>query len=157
MGSEMCIRDRCYPRPIQETIPLLVGGSGEKRTLRLVAQYADACNLFGEPDVVRHKVEVLHRHCADVDRSPQEIEVTQLSALLCAADPAAVRDRLADLAPNMPAADAAQRFTASSPAEHVDRFGRLAEAGVQTAIVSLADVGHPGSIEAFAPVIDQLS
>ena len=60
----------CYPRPLQEHIPILVGGSGERRTLRLVARYADACNLFGDAATVRHKVDVLHRHCADVDRDP---------------------------------------------------------------------------------------
>ena len=47
----------CYPRPLQERIPILVGGSGERRTLRLVARYADACNLFGEPPTVRRKVD----------------------------------------------------------------------------------------------------
>ena len=69
----------CYPRPIQERIPILVGGGGEKRTLRLVARYADACNLFGDAATVRHKLEVLHRHCADVGRDPSEIRVTHLS------------------------------------------------------------------------------
>lgn len=146
----------CYPRPLQEHVPVLVGGSGEKRTLRLVAQYADACNLFGEPDVVAAKIKVLHDHCADLDRSPDEIEVTQLSALLCAPDAPSVKDRLALVAPNMPAAEATQRFMAATPAEHIDRFGRLTEAGVNTAIVSLADVGHPDAVSAFAPVIEAL-
>src|SRR5205807_3534314 len=53
------------PRPIRpDGIPILVGGGGEKRTLRLVAQYADACNVFGNADDVRHKLDVLERHCA---------------------------------------------------------------------------------------------
>ena len=55
-----CPRPICYPRPLQERIPIIVGGSGERRTLRLVARHADGCNLFGEPDVVAHKVAVLH-------------------------------------------------------------------------------------------------
>jgi F420-dependent oxidoreductase-like protein len=74
------------PKPIRGTIPVLIGGGGEKRTLRLVAQYGDACNLFGDPDGVRHKIDVLERHCADVGRDPAEITKT---ILLTARDPGA--------------------------------------------------------------------
>jgi alkanesulfonate monooxygenase SsuD/methylene tetrahydromethanopterin reductase-like flavin-dependent oxidoreductase (luciferase family) len=56
----------------------MIGGGGEKKTLRLVAQYADACNLFGGPDMVAHKLEVLRRHCDAVQRDIREIEVTAL-------------------------------------------------------------------------------
>jgi F420-dependent oxidoreductase-like protein len=98
----------CYPRPLQERIPLLVGGGGEKRTLRLVARYADACNLFGGVEQVRHKLDVLRSHCEAVERDPAEINVTHLG----------------------PALDA-------STEEHVGRFRELAEAGVETAIVGL--------------------
>ena len=69
----------CYPRPLQEHIPILVGGSGERRTLRLVARHADACNLFGDPDTVRRKVTVLHEHCATEGRDPATITVTNLT------------------------------------------------------------------------------
>ena len=55
--------------------PILIGGSGEKKTLRLVAQYADACNLFATPDLA-HKLDVLQRHCDDVGRDYDEIEKT---------------------------------------------------------------------------------
>jgi F420-dependent oxidoreductase-like protein len=69
----------CVPQPVSTPRPrILIGGGGEKKTLRLVAKYADACNLFGDADMVRHKVEVLHRHCEDVGRDPSEIEVTVL-------------------------------------------------------------------------------
>jgi len=70
----------CRPRPVQQPRPpILVGGSGEKKTLRLVAQYADACNLFATGRAeVRHKIEVLERHCADVGRDPAEIKKTIL-------------------------------------------------------------------------------
>jgi F420-dependent oxidoreductase-like protein len=72
----------CVPRPIQQPRPpVLIGGSGERKTLRLVAQYADACNLFGEgPEVVAHKLEILERHCADVGRDAAEIEKTMIFA-----------------------------------------------------------------------------
>ena len=69
------------PRP-----PILVGGSGEKKTLRLVARYADACNLFATgPADVAHKLQVLERHCAEADRDPGEIQRT----ILGMADPLA--------------------------------------------------------------------
>lgn len=73
------------PRPIRPNgIPILVGGSGEKRTLRLVAQYADACNLFGDLDTIRHKLEVLDAHCEAVGRDPAEITKTRLGGLVIA-------------------------------------------------------------------------
>ena len=68
------------PAPVQRPHPpILIGGSGERKTLRLVAQHADACNLFGEsPDAVRHKLDVLRRHCDDVGRDYETIEKTML-------------------------------------------------------------------------------
>ena len=68
----------CSPLPVSQPRPtLLIGGSGEKKTLRLVAKYADACNLFGgERDVVAHKLEVLKGHCENEGRDYEEIEKT---------------------------------------------------------------------------------
>jgi F420-dependent oxidoreductase-like protein len=67
----------CVPAPVSMPRPrILIGGSGERKTLRLVATYADACNIFGSSDVVAHKVDVLRRHCDAIDRDPSEIEVT---------------------------------------------------------------------------------
>ena len=83
----------CYPRPLQERIPILIGGSGEKVTLRLVARHADACNLFGDPDTVRRKVAVLHEHCADEHRDPAQITVTHLAAARVVASEASARAR----------------------------------------------------------------
>ena len=64
------------PPPLDGDIPILVGGSGEQRTLRLVARYADACNVFGDAVTVRHKFSVLDRHCEAVGRDPTEITRT---------------------------------------------------------------------------------
>ena len=68
------------PAPLRAGGPrVLIGGSGERKTLRFVAQYADACNLFGtEPDEMRHKIEVLDQHCADVGRDPGEVSRTAI-------------------------------------------------------------------------------
>ncbi len=72
------------PRPIRGNIPVLVGGGGEQKTLRLVAEYADACNIFGDVSTIRHKLEVLDRHCEAVGRDPAEIQRTRLGGLLIA-------------------------------------------------------------------------
>jgi F420-dependent oxidoreductase-like protein len=72
------------PRPIRGDIPILVGGSGERKTLKLVAQYADACNIFGDPERARHLLGVLDAHCADVGRDPAEITKTRLGTLVVA-------------------------------------------------------------------------
>ena len=64
------------PPPIQAHLPLLIGGGGERRTLRTVARYADMCNLGGGFENVKHKDEVLRRHCAEVGRDEAEIERT---------------------------------------------------------------------------------
>jgi F420-dependent oxidoreductase-like protein len=69
----------CSPQPVSSPRPrIMIGGSGERKTLRLVAQYADACNIFGGPDELVHKLDVLRRHCDAVGRDPNEIEVTTM-------------------------------------------------------------------------------
>ena len=126
----------CYPRPLQERIPILVGGSGERRTLRLVARHADACNLFGDAAVVRHKLAVLRAHCETEGRDPAEIAVTHLA-------PARV----------VAAGEPREGQGAATVEEHVGRYRELAEAGVQTAIVGLSDARGPASVSRFADVI----
>src|SRR5947209_7157257 len=69
----------CSPMPVSAPRPrILIGGGGERKTLRLVAQYADACNFFGGPEEVAHKVDVLRRHCDAIGRDTNEIEVTAM-------------------------------------------------------------------------------
>lgn len=72
----------CVPQPLQPGgPPILIGGMGEKKTLRLVARYADACNLFDAgPSIVADKLEVLARHCEDVGRDPSSIQKTVITA-----------------------------------------------------------------------------
>lgn len=69
---------KALPKPIQRPHPpIVIGGTGEKRTLRIAALWADQWNLpGGDPAMLRHKVEVLHQHCAEVGRDPSEIEVS---------------------------------------------------------------------------------
>jgi F420-dependent oxidoreductase-like protein len=132
-----------YPRPLQARIPLLVGGSGEQRTLRLVAKYADACNLFGTPEVVANKVAVLHEHCRHLGREPTDIAVTHLATALVGRNPK-------DLAAQVDRLKVPKRaLAAMNPGtihDHVTRSQALTVAGVQHVIVSLPNIGE-GSVE----------
>ena len=85
-------RARALPKPIQKPHPpIVIGGTGEKRTLRIAALWADQWNLpGGDPDMLRHKVDVLHHHCADVGRDPAEIEVS--TKIKADGDPGALAD-----------------------------------------------------------------
>ena len=67
---------RHLPPPVQRHLPIMIGGSGEKKTLRSVARYADIWNAMGTVDFLRHKIEVLRQHCSDVGRDPGEITFT---------------------------------------------------------------------------------
>jgi F420-dependent oxidoreductase-like protein len=76
-GKFYALRDAYNsPRPVRGSVPVLVAGGGEKRTLDLVARYGDACNVSGDPAQVRHKFDVLDRHCERVGRDPAEITRT---------------------------------------------------------------------------------
>jgi F420-dependent oxidoreductase-like protein len=123
-----------YPRPLQARIPLLVGGSGERRTLKLAAKYADACNLFGDPATVARKVAVLHQHCTDVGRDPSEVSVTHLSTALVGTSPK-------DLAEQIDRIGAPKKILATmNPGtvhDHVTRSKALIGAGANHLIVSL--------------------
>jgi alkanesulfonate monooxygenase SsuD/methylene tetrahydromethanopterin reductase-like flavin-dependent oxidoreductase (luciferase family) len=86
------------PRPLQAGgPPILVGGTGERRLLRLVARYADIANFFGDPATVRHKLSVLERHCEEVGRDPGEILKTRTGMLIVAPTAAQAERRAEDV------------------------------------------------------------
>jgi F420-dependent oxidoreductase-like protein len=143
----------CYPRPLQAKIPILVGGSGEKKTLRLVARYADACNLFGDPATIKRKVGILGSHCFDEGRTLASITVTNLSTVLVGptredVERAVERYRPRSVSPE----DFATRVSAGTVEDQVGRFRQYAEAGVQTAIVNMPNL-DTASVGRFAEVI----
>ncbi len=107
--------------------PIMVGGSGERRTLRLVARYGDACNLFeqGGMDLLLHKLDVLRQHCVAERRPYEELQKTTYGQL-----------------------------TGTESAEQLlERFGRLAEAGVDLAIVEPPEEWREGSLDRLAEVV----
>jgi alkanesulfonate monooxygenase SsuD/methylene tetrahydromethanopterin reductase-like flavin-dependent oxidoreductase (luciferase family) len=145
----------CYPRPLQEHVPILVGGNGERRTLQLAARYADACNIVGESDVVARKVDALRSHCEQIGRPHASVEVTQLSTTLLGRDSRELSDLVERLRPRRTSAEQyAARVNAGTVDDQVGRFRSLAQAGVQTAIVSLPDLVDTRPIERFGDVIE---
>jgi F420-dependent oxidoreductase-like protein len=145
----------CYPRPLQERVPILVGGNGERRTLRLAARYADACNIIGESDVIARKVAVLRSHCERAGRSVESVEVTQLSTTLVGRDTRELSALVEGLRPRRTGAEHyAARVNAGTVEDQVGRFRALAQAGVQTAIVSFPDLVDERPVERFHDVID---
>jgi F420-dependent oxidoreductase-like protein len=125
------------PRPIQRNGPrIMVGGSGEKRTLRLVAQYADLCNIHGSPDTVRQLLDVLRHHCADVGRDPAEITTTRLGSLFLSSSPEEA-EQTSGFLRDAAGAEFEERFTVGEPAAVLDQVGALVDAGLDELIFNL--------------------
>ena len=104
-------------------VPIMIGGGGERKTLRLVAQYADACNVFGGPERIAHKYAVLREHCERLGRPYDEIEKSTLQSV--------------DL-------------DRESPDQIVEQFGALGEAGAQHILFSLRGVSDTSKLERVA-------
>ena len=116
------------PKPLQARLPLLIGGAGEKRTLRIVAEHADVWNTsLGEIETFRHKLDVLSRHCEDVGRDPAEIRKSLTFRAILAEDEAAVRARRRELAPTLPIDES--NFVFVTPEQCVERMLPFAELG----------------------------
>ena len=116
-------------------VPIMIGGGGEKKTLLLVARYGDACNVFGSPEMIARKYRILDEHCAAVGRDPAEIERSTLQSVSLASG----RGRGGE-----------------TPAQLIDRFGDLADAGAGHVIFSVPGVHDPERIAALAKVMPDL-
>jgi F420-dependent oxidoreductase-like protein len=127
---------RNLPRPVQAGGPkIMIGGGGEKRTLRLVAQYADMCNVTGDVRTLTRKIDVLRRHCAEVGRDPAEVGVTWMTPLVLTTssqNTAEVHEMLA--AGGSPEEIAG--FTVGQPHEIPDLIAGHIEAGAEEVIFS---------------------
>jgi F420-dependent oxidoreductase-like protein len=137
-GRYYSIKDaRTLPRPIQPGGPkIMIGGGGEKRTLKLVAQYADQCNVTGDTDMIRHKIKVIHDHCAAVGRDPSEVEITRMATLVLTSsdeETAQTREFLANAAGE----EAARAFNVGTEQQVLDQVAALFEAGVDEMIFNM--------------------
>jgi F420-dependent oxidoreductase-like protein len=147
------------PRPIRpDGIPILIGGGGEKRTLRLVAQYADACNFFGHLDEIRHKVQVLERHCEDVGRDPAEITKTRLGGLVIAntSSDAVTKGAWVREQRGIPQERYDDYFVAGGPDEVLEQVHAYLEAGLDGLIFNIQDVYDLATVELAGTTLSQV-
>jgi F420-dependent oxidoreductase-like protein len=132
-GKHFQVQDAILePKPVQKPHPpVMIGGGGEQLTLRAVARLANACNVGGAPDVVRHKYEVLRRHCDAEGRNYNDIERTNVTAFVLARDEAALAAKRRRL-------EVPEQFYgfAGTVSQVIDRIGQYQDAGVQLLISS---------------------
>jgi F420-dependent oxidoreductase-like protein len=149
----------CNPKPIQKpSPPILVGGSGERKTLKIVAKYADACNLFGSPETVRKKLDILKEHCKSVGRDYDSILKTKLAAIVVDDNSDMVKNRIRDTFRGIPE-EQIKEFVIYGTLEDVSRqIQVLEEVGIQYLIVDLEPSREVEALDTFAnKVINKMS
>jgi alkanesulfonate monooxygenase SsuD/methylene tetrahydromethanopterin reductase-like flavin-dependent oxidoreductase (luciferase family)/predicted kinase len=137
-----------YPRPAGR-IPVVVGGNGERRTLRIAARLGDACNLPSDVERLDHRLAVLREHLDVVGRPHDELEVTVLDLPIVGADREDVWARVERHRGRTPAAAFAKRKHAGTVAQQRDRWAGLVERGVGTVFVTTPDLDGPDDVLAL--------
>ena len=145
----------CYPRPVSN-VPIIVGGSGERRTLRIVAEQADGCNLPSDQAILPTKIDILHRHCATVGRDPASVEITVLDLPVIGTNREDVAVRVERLRGRLPAAVYAARHHAAPAVDHAQRYLELADLGVRTIFAALPDLSGADDLARCTPVLAAL-
>jgi F420-dependent oxidoreductase-like protein len=137
----------CNPKPIQKPHPpIMIGGSGEKRTLKIVAKYGDACNVFGSVETVKKKLGVLREHCRSVGRDYDSIVKSKLGHIVISKDKQKVTEAIKGL-PEDRRQEYAIYGTPEEVRRHVEAFG---DAGVEYLIVNLEPDRELEALELFA-------
>jgi F420-dependent oxidoreductase-like protein len=142
---------RVVPRP-QRRIPIMIGGSGEKKTLRMVAEFADMCNIGGTAAVVAKKLAILDEHCAAVGRDPKEVQRTAMVSLFVSPN-VADRDSLRQLVGYEGGSDARDRMIIATADEATDDLAAIVAAGADQVIVNLPLIKSVDAIHAAADVL----
>ena len=141
----------CNPKPIQKpTPPILVGGSGEKRTLKIVAKYADACNLFGSTDTIKRKLNILKEHCKSVGREYDSILKTKLGFVVIENDKQTVEKKIHDFFKGMPEEQIREFAIYGTPEDVLRQIELLEEVGIQYFIVDLEPSRELEALDVFA-------
>ena len=133
------------PKPLRGDIPILVGGSGERKTLRMVAQYADGCNLFGDPERAEHLLGVLHGHCDTVGRDPAEITKTRMATVHIAPTQEAAEAKFKAVAGD--SAQARAQAFVGEPSEIARQTQAYLDAGLDGITIVMPDVHDIESVK----------
>jgi F420-dependent oxidoreductase-like protein len=146
------------PKPLRGDLPILVGGSGERKTLRMVAQYADGCNLFGDPERARHLLGVLDGHCERLGRDPGEITKTSMATIVISESDAGARAKLdAMRAAGVPEQRIANT-TAGTPDRILERAHAFRDVGIEGLTITMPDSHDLDAVtlagETLAPVFN---
>jgi F420-dependent oxidoreductase-like protein len=153
-GKQFSVHEAlCEPKPVQNPMPLWIGGSGERRTLRIVAEHADGWNTFlGSVDEYQHKLDVLARHCADVGREPMDIRKQVVLRSILGRSEAEARERLAEAADRagVTPAELEQGMVVGTPQQCVERLAPHAALGVGDFLLLARPPHDLTSIELFA-------
>jgi len=141
----------CNPKPIQKPHPMiLIGGGGEKRTLRTLAKYGDACNLFGSPEMVRKKLDVLRGHCEAVGRDYDSILKTKLTRVLISEDRNMIDSAVERITKQLPPGWALKdSFVYGTPEQVEAQVKDFEDAGVQYLITSHSGDRELASLKLF--------
>jgi alkanesulfonate monooxygenase SsuD/methylene tetrahydromethanopterin reductase-like flavin-dependent oxidoreductase (luciferase family) len=138
-----------FPRPVRpDGPPIMIGGGGEQRTLKLVAQYADMCNVFGDVATVRHKMDVLAGHCETVGRDPSTIIKTRLGSLIIRKTDAEA-DRAFEQVLNWPGVDRERvrtTFMVGGPDRVTEHAQQFLDAGLDGLIFNMPHMEDPEAI-----------
>lgn len=143
----------CNPKPVQKPHPpIMIGGSGEKLTLKMVAKYADEWNAFGTPDEVGHKIEVLEGHCQAVGRDVNAIEKSVGIPLVISRDSSKLDNMLLEMGKRrgIGLEEARASMLWGSPDQVIEKLKAYREVGVTHIILSQRAPFDPGQLELFA-------
>jgi F420-dependent oxidoreductase-like protein len=136
------------PRPIRGDIPILIGGSGEKKTLRMVATYGDGCNLFGDPADCRRLLGILAEHCEKVGRDPAEITKTAMATVFVAPTHEAAQAKVKSAVEAGMPQERADASLVGDPDSVAEQAQAYVEAGIEGLTISGGGMAH--DLEAVA-------
>src|ERR671910_76125 len=149
----------CNPKPIQKpSPPILVGGSGERKTLKIVAKYADACNLFGSSETVRKKLDILKEHCKSVGRDYHSILKTKLSAIIVDDNNDMAKNRVRKTFGGIPEEQIKEFVIYGTPEDVSRQIETFEQVGIQYLTVNLEPYGELEALNTFAnKVVNKMS